>query len=164
MLTRKDILKAGAAGLISGIVMFIPMIYLVFGAQVAPFNMPPSAAFAEALGINFAPPVAPILHFAYAILGGIVYLLLFRNDLTLTNAVVLGGVMWLIMMVVYSPIIGWGFFGFGEGQALPADDPMHLGPPVQYMIVTLAFHALYAVVLWLGARGLIGRVASLRHA
>lgn len=164
MPTFNDVVKAGIAGLISGIVMFVPMLYLVYGAQVAPFNIPPSAAFAEALGINFAPPVAPILHFGYGILGGIVYLLLFRNSLTLTNALVLSGVMWLIMMVVYTPIIGWGFFGFGGGQDLPPSDPMHLGPALQYIAVTLVFHIIYAVILWLAVRGLIGRAATLRSA
>lgn len=159
MLTRGDVLKVALAGLISGIVMFIPMMYLVNVAGVAPFNMPPSAAFATALGINFAAPVAPVLHFLYAILGGMVYLLVFRDSLTVTNALVLAGVMWLIMMFIYSPIIGWGVFGFGDAQALPASDPMHLGPPVQYIVVTAGFHILYAVVLWLAARAMIGRTA-----
>jgi len=159
MLTRAEFVKAGVAGLIGGIIMFIPMIYLVNVAGVAPFNMPPSAAFATALGINFAAPVAPVLHFLYAILGGLVYLVVFRDSLTVTNALVLAGVMWLIMMFIYSPVIGWGVFGFGDAQALPASDPMHLGPPVQYIVVTAGFHILYAVVLWLAARAMIGRTA-----
>jgi len=34
----------------------------------------------------------------------------------------LAGVLWLIMMLVYSPIIGWGVFGFGgPGHALASD-------------------------------------------
>ena len=159
MPTISSFVRAGIAGFASALVMFIPMVYLVKVAGVAPFNMPPSAAFADALGINFAPFVPPLLHFAYGVAGGIVYLLLFRDSLSFANALILSGAMWLIMMVIYTPIIGWGVLGFGEAQALPASHPMHLGPAVEYIGVTLAFHVLYAVALWLAVQGLIGRAA-----
>ena len=166
MLTQANVLKAAIAGFIAAVAMFVPMVYLVNVAGVAPFNMPPSAAFAEALGINFAAFVPPVLHFAYGIAAGIVYLLIFRQNLSLANAGVLVGVMWLILMLVYAPIIGWGVFGFGEAQALPASDPMHLGAPARFVVATLAFHVLFAVVLWAAARMLIGgpaRLASRRE-
>jgi len=159
MLTSNSIAKGAVAGFVAALVMFIPMIYLVNVAGVAPFNMPPSAAFAQALGIDVAPFVAPALHFLYGIAAGLVYVLLFRSNLSPGNAFILAGGMWLILMLVFSPIVGWGFFGFGDAQALPASDPMHLGPPAQFILVTLGFHILFAVVMGLTARGMIGRRA-----
>jgi hypothetical protein len=156
MLTQANILKAAIAGLIAALVMFVPMVYLVNVAGAAPFNIPPSAAFAQALGINFAAFVPPVLHFAYGLAAGIVYLLIFRQHLTLSNAGLLVGAMWLILMLFFAPVIGWGAFGFGDAQALPANDPMHLGPPVQFIVATLGFHVLFAVVLWAAARLLMG--------
>lgn len=55
------------------------------------------------------------------------------------------------MMIVYSPIVGWGFFGFGGvGSTLPPDDPLYLAPGPQYLVATLVLHLIYgAIIGWL---------------
>lgn len=148
MLTAQSYLKAAGAGLLAGIIMFIPMMILVEGLGVAPFNIPPSAAFASVMGINFAPFVPPALHFGYGILWALIFLAVFEAEANITKAIGMSVVMWLILMVVYAPFIGWGFFGFGgPAHGLPADHPLHLGNPVKFMVVTLVMHLIYAVVL-----------------
>ncbi len=52
------------------------------------------------------------------------------------------------MMLVYSPIIGWGVFGFGGvGLRLPADDPLYLGSSVNYLGITLGLHLIYGTII-----------------
>lgn len=155
MLTSNQILKAGVAGLIAGIIMFIPMMYLVKVAGIAPFNVPPSKALAMTLNIDVAPFVAPVLHFLYGIAGAIVFAVIFKPDLSVLKALLFSGAMWLILMLVYSPVIGWGLFGFGEAQTLPQDHPLHLGPAPKFIIATLGFHILYGLVMGFSAKKLI---------
>jgi hypothetical protein len=55
------------------------------------------------------------------------------------------------MMVVYSPLIGWGLFGFGgAGHQLAPSDPLYLGSPVKYVMATLVLHLIYGSIIgWL---------------
>jgi hypothetical protein len=63
----------------------------------------------------------------------------------------LGLVLWLIFMLIYSPIIGWGFFGAGgSGHQLPPDNPLYIGSAGKFVILTLLLHAVYGIIVgWL---------------
>ena len=152
-LSTTNILRSGAAGLIAGIVMFIPMVYLVKIAGIAPFNIPPSAALLKSLGLPYQPPIAPVLHFLYGIASAIVFVALFRNSLTILKALAFSGVMWLILMLVYSPIIGWGVFGTADTSGLP--ELLQLGSTMKFIIVTLVMHIIYALVMGYSAKKLV---------
>lgn len=141
-----DWVKAGAVGVLGSLVIFIVMILGVQVTGVAPFNMPPSAAFLTALGIP-AKPLAVIAHFGYGIVWALILFAIFREGVNLANGIGLALVQWLIMMLIYSPIIGWGLFGVGgPGHALPADAPLHLGSPVKYIGMTLVLHLVYGAL------------------
>jgi hypothetical protein len=59
-------------------------------------------------------------------------------------------ILWLIMMVIYSPIIGWGFFGFADTSDLAQKLQLEHGP--KYLVMTLVLHLLYGLVIgWLNA-------------
>lgn len=152
-LSKANILRSGAAGLIAGIVMFIPMVYLVKIAGAAPFNIPPSAALLKSLSLPHQPPIAPILHFLYGIAAAIVFVALFQNNLTLFKALAFSGVMWLILMLVFSPIIGWGVFGTADTSNLP--QALQLGAKPKFIIVTLVMHIIYALVMGYSAKKLV---------
>jgi hypothetical protein len=68
------------------------------------------------------------------------------------------------MMIVYSPVIEWGFFGFGGGADLPAK--LQLGVAPKYIIATLVLHLIYGTVIgwgnarWTGAEGSASRSAG----
>lgn len=102
--------KAAVAGLLGSLIIFVVIGVKVTG--VAPFNPPPSAAFLEVLGLNRG-PVAPIVYFLYGALWAVILLALFRERVTVGKGVGIAGVQWLLFMVVYAPVIGWGFFGIG---------------------------------------------------
>ncbi len=145
-------LKAAIVGLAGSVVMLVVMKPLI-AMGVAPFNVPPSAAFLVKLGIP-PMPLALLLHFGYGAAASAVLYAIVREKVNVRRGLVLAGVLWLVMMLVYSPIIGWGFFGFGaSAAALPAASPLHLAAGPKYLVATLVLHALYGVTI-----GLLGRL------
>lgn len=129
-------LKAAVIGALAGLVMFI-IINFGIRSGVAPFGLPPSAAFLESIGIQ-PMPLGPIVHFVYAIFWSIVLVAIFQQRTNITKGLGLALILWLIMMVIYSPIIGWGIFG------------ANLGNPGMYVIATLVLHAIYGLIVgWL---------------
>jgi hypothetical protein len=139
-------LKAGTVGLIGSLVIFIVMMVGINVTGIAPFNMPPSAAFLTALGLP-AKPMAIILHFGYGFIWAVIAYALFKDKLNIKNATVISvRVQWLILMqLVFSPMIGWGFFGINAGS-LPADAPLALNSTVKYLVMTLVLHIVYGLV------------------
>jgi len=94
-------------------------------AVQAPFNVAPSAAFLHLLGLN-VPILALLLHFGYGAAGSAVLLWLFWDRTGVRNGVGLAVVLWLGMMLVLSPMLGWGFFGWPGTPDRPAGDPLYL--------------------------------------
>lgn len=75
-----------------------------------------------------------LFHVAYVTLWAVVYVALFRHALTIGNALVLGLFLWLLVLVVFFPVVGWGFLGLA------------IGP--QLIVASLVPHVLFAVFLW----------------
>jgi len=151
----KRIFNVGLTGFLASLVMFL---FIYVGAEVtelAPFNVAPSYAFLYNLGIEES-GYSLLLHFSYGILWAYVLVYTFDDNLTILKAIILALVLWLFMMFVYSPLIGWGIFGFGYAQHLPANHPLYLEGSFSYILITLAVHLIYGWVLgylssrWLG--------------
>jgi hypothetical protein len=64
----------------------------------------------------------------------VVYVALFRHALTLINALLLGLVLWLLVLFVFFPIVGWGVLGLAVTPRL--------------IVASLVPHLLFAVFLW----------------
>jgi len=124
--------------------MFLIMMFGIHGAGVAPFNLPPSAAFLERIGMNVG-PLPLLVHFGYGAVGSVALVAVWGRDASVRSGLVLASGLWLIMMVVYSPLIGWGVFGFGSGYE--PGSPLHLGSPIKYMGATLVLHAIYGAII-----------------
>lgn len=140
-------IKAAVVGALGSLIMFL---FIAFGIHVtgfAPFNLPPSAAFLEKLGLNMGP--LPLLaHFGYGATFSAVLVALYGADTDVKSGLTLAGALWLFMMAVYSPIIGWGFFGVGgAGHELAMDAPLYLGSPVKYIVATLVLHLIYGTII-----------------
>ncbi|MDZ7771738.1 MAG: hypothetical protein U5K31_03215 [Balneolaceae bacterium] len=150
------LLYTGVSGLLASLVMFF-FIYLAINlAGIAPFNIPPSAAFLYNIGVEDR-IYSLLLHFCYGTLWSYVLVYTFEEDVSIRKALVLSVVLWFFMMVVYSPLIGWGIFGFGYAHMLAPDHPLYLAPGPAYPVSTLALHLLYGLVLgYLNARKFSG--------
>ncbi len=141
-------LKAAGVGVVGSLVMLVVMKPLI-AMGVAPFNVPPSAAFLVKLGLP-AKPLALLVHLGYGASMSVALYAIARDEVNLARGLLFAGGLWLVMMVVYSPIMGWGFFGFGaSASALPPTHPLHLAPGPKYLMATLVLHLLYGATVGL---------------
>jgi len=133
-LTPKDTLKALGIGVLTAVILSAIMVP-AFKFGIAPMPKPPSLAFAQLLlGPNVPLPVGLLFHVGYVTFWALVYVILFRDRLTFLNALWLGLALWGVILVVFFPIIGWGFLGLGiSPKLIPA---------------SLVPHVLFAVFLW----------------
>lgn len=138
--------KVILAGFLASLVMFVLLYLGIYILGIMPFNISPSAAFLYNLGID-NDAYAILLHFAYGILWSYVLVFTFEDDVSIRKAVVLSVILWAFMMVVYSPLIGWGMFGYGYAHNLPAHHPLYLESGLTYVIATLIAHLIYGWVL-----------------
>ena len=138
--------KAGAVGALGSLIIFIVMFVGIHVTGVAPFNMPPSAAFLETVGLP-TQPLALILHFVYGIAWGIILLALFREKTDVWRGIGLAVIVqWLVLMqLILSPIIGWGVFGVQAGS-MPADAALALNSMPKYIVLTLVLHLIYGAL------------------
>jgi hypothetical protein len=140
-------LKSAVVGALGSLIMFLLMMFGIHGAGIAPFNIPPSAAFLEQLGLN-AGPLPLLVHFGYGATWSILLVALYGADANIRRGVYLATALWLFMMIAYSPIIGWGVFGFGgAGHELSPDSPLYLGSPIKYIVATLVLHLIYGSII-----------------
>ena len=139
--------KAALVGALGSLVMFGLMMLGIHGTGVAPFNLPPSAAFLEQLGLNVG-PLPLLVHFGYGATWSMVLIGLYGADTDLRAGLTLATALWLFMMLIYSPVIGWGVFGVGgAGQSLAPDAALYLGSPVKYIGATLLLHLIYGAII-----------------
>lgn len=113
---------------------------------VAPANIHPAAAFLFNLGVEVQ-LLSVLLHYCYGTLWALVFIYAFEEAVSIKRAVQLAFVLWIFMMIVYSPIIGWGFFGIGSAQLLQNDHPLHLSSTAGFLFVTLTVHLVYGFLL-----------------
>ena len=96
-------------------------------AGLAPFPKPPSLAFAETvLGRALPLPVGLAFHTAYVTAWSMIFVLMFPRR-TILAALLLAAALWIVVLVVFFPIVGWGFLGGGVGpQLIPGAFIPHL--------------------------------------
>jgi hypothetical protein len=142
------LLKAAAVGLLGSLIMFVIM-QLGLGAGIAPFEVPPSAAFLISIDMP-AKPLALIGHFLYGAFWSIILVALAGKGTNIIKGIGLSVILWLVMMLIVSPLIGWGVFGAGE---LPQEELYQEGGKLflesgpKYPIITLLLHLVYGISL-----------------
>lgn len=96
---------------------------------VSPFPRPPSLAFAETvLGGSLPMPVGLLFHTVYVTFWSVLFLRYFpEGKRDLKNALILALELWLIVLLLFFPVVGWGFAGTQISPALiPASAVPHL--------------------------------------
>lgn len=133
-LTPKEALKAVGIGIVTALLLSAVMVP-AFKFGVSPMPKPPSLAFAETLfGRDLPLPVGLLFHVAYVTFWALVFVVLFRDRLTFLNALWLGLGLWVVILIFFFPVIGWGFLGLAiSPKLIPA---------------SLVPHVLFAVFLW----------------
>jgi hypothetical protein len=118
--------RAVGIGLLVSIVTAAVMLMLTT-AGLSPFPKPPSLAFAETvLGRSLPLPVGLLFHTVYVTFWSVIFVRYFpRRDVW--TALALAAFLWLVILVVFFPVAGWGFAGVAVSPRLiPASFVPHL--------------------------------------
>lgn len=133
-LTSREWWKAVAVGVATAILLSVVMVPLL-QLGISPLPQPLGLAFAEtALGGPLPLPVGLLFHVVYVTFWSVVFVALFRDDLSFVKALGLALVLWIGVLVVFFPIVGWGFLGLA------------IGP--QLIVASLVPHVLFSLFLW----------------
>lgn len=133
-LNPRDWLKAVAIGIATAILLSAVMVP-IFMLGISPMPQPLGLAFAETvLGRPLPLPVGLLFHVAYVTFWSVAFVVLFRDALTFINALMLALVLWILVLLVFFPIVGWGFLGLAVTPML--------------IVASLVPHVLFAVFLW----------------
>lgn len=133
-LNPRDWLKAVAIGIATAILLSAVMVP-IFMLGISPMPQPLGLAFAETvLGRPLPLPVGLLFHVAYVTFWSVAFVVLFRDALTFINALMLALVLWILVLLVFFPIVGWGFLGLTVTPML--------------IVASLVPHVLFAVFLW----------------
>ena len=126
-LAPRDWGKALGLGIVNGVALSVIMVTLM-KLGVLPLPKPLGLAFAERLAGRTLPlPVGLLFHLAYVTFWSMAFVAVFRHSLTLRNALLLALVLWIGVLVIFFPVVGWGFLGLGVGpQLIPGSFMPHL--------------------------------------
>ena len=131
-MTAKGYAKAIGVGIASAIILSLIMLP-ANQAGIMPMPRPLSLAFAQELLGDVPLAVGLLFHTLYVTFWSVVYLLVFKQP-TFLNALWLALGLWLLVLVLFFPIVGWGLLGMAVGPML--------------IVASLLPHLLYAIVLW----------------
>ncbi len=133
-LTISEGLKASLVGIATALMLTAVMTGMMasgFSALPKPLGL----AFAETvIGRALPLPVGLLFHVVYVMFWSVFYVSLSRDTFSLVTALILGGVLWVGVLVVFFPIVGWGFLGLAVSPKL--------------IVASLVPHILFAVILW----------------
>ena len=129
-----ELVKAGGIGIVTGLLLAGVMVpAMKFG--LSPLPKPLGLAFAQTVLNRELPlPVGLLFHVLYVAFWSIAYIGIFRDNLSLTNALMLGGLLWIAVLVIFFPYVGWGMLGLSVGPKL--------------IVAALMSHVLFSVFLW----------------
>lgn len=142
-------LKSILVGLVASLVIYLIMMLGINGTGFAPFNIPPSEAFLQVFDINNG-PLPLIVHFGYGTFWSVMLLAAYGDEVNIKKGIVLATILWLFLMIVYSPLIGWGFFGFGDASSLDPSAPLYLEEGPKFLIGSYIIHLIYGAIIGLG--------------
>jgi len=145
-LTTREWRRALGLGVANGVALSIIMLTMSkLGAP--PLPKPLGLAFAETLAGRSLPlPVGLLFHLAYVSFWSMAFVAVFRNRLTLLNALILALVLWIVVLVVFFPFVGWGMFGLGVGP--------------QLIVGAFIPHLLFGLFLWGLSRAIFPHTAQ----
>ncbi|HET9818948.1 MAG TPA: hypothetical protein VFP92_07295 [Rhodanobacteraceae bacterium] len=137
-------LGAVGIGIVVAVVTAAVMLALT-KAGASPFPKPPSLAFAETLLRRPLPlPVGLLFHVAYVTFWSVVFVRHFPRR-NLAAALALAGALWLAILIVFFPVVGWGPAG------------LHVSPKL--IPASLVPHLLFGFLVW-GLDKFLPRAAS----
>ena len=132
-LSARTWLRAIVIGLVVSVLTALVMVTLM-KTGVSPLPKPLGLAFAETLLNRSLPlPVGLLFHTAYVTFWSVVFVRFFPRR-NINFALLLAGALWLGVLLVFFPIVGWGLAG------------MNISPKL--IMASFVPHLLFGVLLW----------------
>ena len=131
-ITSKDYVKAIGVGVATAVILSLIMVPAA-RAGISPLPKPLGLAFAQVLLGEVPLPVGLLFHVTYITFWSVAYVALFERR-TFLNALWLALGLWVLVLVFFFPVVGWGFLGLGVSPML--------------IVGSLVPHLLFAVILW----------------
>ena len=126
-------LRAVGIGVVVSIITAAVMLALILSG-VSPFPKPPSLAFSETVLARPLPlPVGLLFHTVYVTFWSVVYVRYFPRR-HIWTALGLAAFLWIVILVVFFPIVGWGLAGLSIGPKL--------------IVASFVPHLLFGLLLW----------------
>lgn len=143
-----EFLKALIVGAVASLFMFLAMAPLI-AFDIAPFNLPPHTALLAVFHLNIH-PLPWLVHFLYGMFWSVVFVFACGKGAKLWQGLLLSVFLWLGLMLIFGPLIGYGFFGYGSAHELAPNDPLYLRQGYDYALITLGLHLIYGGIIgWL---------------
>jgi len=131
-LTLKGYAKAIGIGIATAVLLSLILVP-AFMAGISPMPKPLGLVFAQLLLGAVPLPVGLLFHVAYVTFWSVIFVVYFEQR-TFMKALWLGLGLWLLVLVLFYPLVGWGFFGLLVSPML--------------IIASLLLHVLFALFLW----------------
>lgn len=133
-LKRGEWLKAIGVGIVTALLLSAVMVPAL-RLGVSPLPAPLGLAFAQTvLGRPLPMPVGLLFHLVYVVFWSVALIVVLRGDVRLRHAAALGLALWVLVLVVFFPVVGWGLLGLEVGPEL--------------IVGSFVPHVLFAVFLW----------------
>lgn len=133
-LSAGDAVKTAVIGLITAAVT-AAMMLMAIRSGVSPLPKPLALAFVQTiLGKGVPLPVGFLFHAAWVTAFTFVYVLLFRDSLTFARAFWLAFLLWISVLIIFFPLVGWGFLGLGIAPKM--------------IVASAVPHLVFAVLIW----------------
>ena len=128
--------KAIGIGVLTAIVVSLVMVPTA-KSGLSPMPKPLSLAFAQLVLGKVPLPVGLLFHLVYVTFWSVIFIRFF-NRLSFLNALWLGLGLWVLVLLFFFPMLGWGFLGLAISPKL--------------IIASFIPHLLFVIVLWVLCR------------
>lgn len=133
-MTQREWSKAIGLGMINGVLLAVIMIVLK-KSGVSPLPVPLGLALADTISGRSLPlPIGLLFHLAYVTVWSVVFVAMFRPQLTFARAAILAAGLWIFALITFVPIVGWGILG------------LKVGP--QIIVGLFVTHSLFCIFVW----------------
>jgi hypothetical protein len=133
-LAPKDIAKMIGVGIVIAVLLSAVMVPAA-KMGLSPMPKPLGLAFAQTLLGKVPLPVGLVFHLLYVTAVATLYLAFIERRPGFAKAFAYGLLLWILVLVIFFPIVGWGFLG------------LNISPKL--IIGSLIPHLLFAFFLWL---------------
>tara|TARA_B100001971_G_scaffold111191_1_gene102203 strand:+ start:148534 stop:149091 length:558 start_codon:yes stop_codon:yes gene_type:complete len=138
--------KAIIIGLVASGIMLLFMQLIVSSGSFAYMNSTPVEVFLTDLNIP-AQPLAMVLHLGYGTFWALLLVSIFKKRTNIKQALTMSAILWLSLMLLLAPAVGWGFFGVQGNSVIDPSAMNYIAPGNTFAVITFFAHLIYGLII-----------------